>query len=518
MTDTGLPLFFLYLQDFVGALLMIALSLGALFYARRLTRLEPQCVLWTYLLWLSVALAAFSISRSIGHVLRFILIWSGHQEVWTRLAPFSGGINSLIFAAAAALTFYYHAMHAIISRVRTDAEALRNANENLLAAHEALHLLNHTLEERVEARSRELLLSEQKFRHLFEGSKDMIFFCDANGRISDINAAGVDLLGATDKKEIVGRRLADFFAAPELWQRYCAALSSHGHVKDFEIDIRRADGTIRSIMLTASAILDENGAVQGCEGIGKDLTHFKQVTNQLILSEKMASVGHLAAGVAHEINTPLGIILGYCQLLIEDLADHKEALPILKIMEKQTKSCKRIVADLLKFSRHTAEEHRAPTDVNQCVREVVSIMDHTLEMDNITLSPFLDENLPPVVLDAEKFRQVLVNLITNAQHAINKDGLIAIWSKRRGGDTVEIIVADNGTGIAPEIINKIFDPFFTTKGVGKGTGMGLAVSFGIVKDHGGDLQVSSPPCDPQCREAGMRTAFHILLPAAAPEG
>ncbi len=514
--NSGLPLYPLYMADLVGALLMIVLSLCAFTYARRLTRLEPKSVLWAYLFWLSMALVAFAISRSAGHVLRFVFILSGRQDLWTALAPFSGGMNSLIFVAAAILTFYYNTMHSVIVRIRADAEALQNANENLLAAHEALHILNHTLEERVEERTRELRLSEQKFRHLFEGSRDMIYFCDSRGNITDINDAGIELLGQRSKGDIVGRPLAHFFAVPGKWNQYFAELSRSGHVKDFEIEVRSKDGVPLYFMLTASAIRNEKGKILGCEGIAKDLTRFREVTNQLILSEKMASMGQLAAGVAHEINTPLGIILGYCQLLEEDLADRPEMLDILKIMEKQTKTCKRIVADLLKFSRHSAEESRAPADINQCVEEVLTIMAHTISVDGITIERHLGADLPAVVLNTEKIRQVLVNLITNAHHAIGRNGVIGIWTGQKDRE-VEIIIADTGPGIPAAIIGQIFDPFFTTKGVGKGTGMGLAVSFGIIKEHGGRLEAHSPPADAELYRAGMRTAFHISLPLTTGE-
>lgn len=510
---TSLSLLPIYLTDFIGSLLMIVLSLVAYQRARHLTRREPKNVLWAYLFWLCITLVAFALSRSIGHVLRFILIWSGHPELWNFLAPFSGGLNSLIFVAASVLTFFYHTMRVIIARIHEDAEKILNVNLNLQAAQEELHRLNRTLEQQVEKRTTSLRMSEQKFRHLFEGSKDMIYFCDANGHICDINDSGVELLGWRERGEVIGHPLAHFFVEQSKWATYFSEITSQGHVKDYEIEFLRPDGSHLYLMVTASAIYNEKGEVQGCEGIAKDLTHFKEVTNQLIISEKMASIGQLAAGVAHEINTPLGIILGYSQLLEEDLGDNPEVLEMLQVMEKQTKTCKRIVSDLLKFSRSSTEGVRTESDINQCIEGVLSIMEHTLKMDHITVQRFLSQDLPQVIVDHEKLRQVFVNLINNANHAVANGGTLGIWTRYHTVDRkIEIIIADTGPGIPKEIMGQIFDPFFTTKDVDKGTGMGLSVSFGIIKNEGGELIAFSPPTDPEILALGMRTSFHVSLP------
>ncbi len=502
----GLPFLPVYVGDFVGATLMIVLSLQAMRYAWRLTRLERQNVLWTYLFWLCLALVTLAVSRSAGHILRFLMELAGCHFGWRLLAPFSGGLNSLAFMTVAVLTFYFYNVYLVNERVRRHALALAEA-------HESLQCLNQTLEERVEERTMELRRSEQKFRRLYEGSKDMIFFCDAEGRIADINASGVELLGYERSEEIVGQHLSAFFSDEAKWSRYFCTLNSVGHIKDFEVEFARRDGARLYLMIAASAIRDENQVMQGCEAIAKDLTHFKQVTDQLIQSENMASVGQLAAGVAHEINTPLGIILGYTQLLEEDFGGNEVVLEPLRIVEKQTKVCKRIVADLLRFSRRTSEGELSRIKVNHCLEEVLSVVEHSLNMDHIYVQRVLADDLPPVVADRERLRQVLVNMITNAHHAITKEGIVGIWTRfNTHSQELEIIIGDTGGGIPPEVIGRIFDPFFTTKGVGKGTGLGLSVSFGIIQGFGGRIEVQSPPRQAMLKEAGMRTAFHIILP------
>lgn len=514
MNKVGLlPLLPVYLVDFLGSSLMIVFAVVAFYHARRLVRLEPKNVLWIYLFWVCMALVTLALSRGVGHLLRYVLVLAGWPQAWTFLAPYSGALNTLAFCAVGVLTFYYQDMRAVIERVHNDSLSLEQANIHLKEAHSALHRMNLTLEQEVENRTHDLRVSEEKFRGLFEGSQDMIYFCDGDGNICDINQSGLDLLKIARREDIVGRSLAAFFLDKDKWDHYREALDTQGHVRDFEVELADKGGNRLYLMITASAIKSGTGPMQGCEGIAKDLTHFKKMMEQLVQSEKMTSVGQLAAGVAHEINTPLGIILGYTQLLEEDFEKQPEVLDPLRTIEKQTKVCRRIVADLLRFSRHTAEHKKFPADINKCLNEVLSIVEHTLNMDHIYIHHCFSENVPEISFDYERMRQVFVNLLTNAHHAIGKEGIIGVWTRfREETKEVEILIADSGPGIPTELQGRIFDPFFTTKGVGKGTGLGLSVSFGIVQDHGGRIDVQSPPHDPATVAAGMHTSFHIFLP------
>ncbi len=508
-----LPLFPVYFVDFVGALLMVIFSLIAFYYAYRLTKLQPKSVLWTYMFWFSMALVALAVSRGVGHAVRFLLLYFNHSHLWKLIAPYSGGLNTISFTSVAVLTFYYSNVRDVIDRVREDAQALYEANLRLQKAQEALRELNQNLERMVEERTLELQQSEKKFRGLFEGSKDMIFFCSADQKIEDINPSGVEILGFERREDVTGKSFRELFADQDQWVAFREQLCHKGHIKDFEATLKRPDGSIIYVIITISVLKAEDGTVRGCEGIAKDITNMKQVMESLIQSEKMASVGQLAAGVAHEINTPLGIILGYTQLLEEDCRENKDAYESLKIVEKQTKICKRIVADLLKFSRHTPTSDTEEVDLNECIQEVLAVMEHSLNMDHVFVNKNLADDLPRIKGNREKLRQVIMNLINNAHHAIEKEGIVGLWTEYdREKKEVKIVIGDTGSGIPPEIQKKIFDPFFTTKGVEKGTGLGLSVSFGIIKDHGGFIEAQSPPVEKRFLDDGMETVMIIHLP------
>jgi len=508
----SLPLYPIYSVDFLGSFLMLLLSLGAFRYSLELKRHFPQSVLFMYLFGLSSAFVALSISRSIGHMLRFIFIYAGAPHLWQDLAPISGSLNSICFVSVAVLTFVYPNVRKIINRVRADAEQLKRAKEELEVANQKLKELYHTLEEKVEQRTRELLASEQKFRRLFENSGEVVFFCDAEGRISDINPSGVKLLGFSAKEELIGRPMKEFFAEEEAWKYYLNTVCEKGFIKDFEVRLKGKNGIERYVIITANAISGQEGCKIGCEGIAKDITNYRKMTEKLIYSEKMASLGQLAAGVAHEINTPLGIILGYAQLLKKEFKDHPEIAEELAIIESQAEVCKKIVSDLLSFAR-SSENIRGKKNIslNDCVIQTVDMIRHTFEMDEIKLRLHLSEELPEIYADEDRLRQVILNLLNNARDAIGKEGEIHIWTYASSREII-LEIGDTGCGIPPEIKDRIFDPFFTTKPPRQGTGLGLSVSYGIIEEHGGMIEVFSPPVERRHLLLGLKTVFVIRLP------
>lgn len=498
---TGLSLLPATTIDFFGSGVAIFLSFLALRYALSLVRMQPNNFIWGFLFYFCIAMAAFSLSRGVGHLVKILLVFSGHSALWKQLSPFSGGVNTMLMISAAAVTIYYHKGLAAYKALGTEAKKLSNSANQL-------QQLNSKLEGMVEERTRNLSESEAKFRNFFENSKDVIYFCDQSGKITNINGSGIQLLGFEDPMETVN--FHDLFDDDIELGQYLTALRDNGFVSDLEIECKGKNGKTRHILLTANTLYDQNDKIVGYEGIGKDMTRLKNITAQLINHEKMASVGQMAAGVAHEINTPLGIILGYTQLMMDDFESESETHTSLEVVERQTKACRRIVADLLKFSRQ-ASSAKSELDLNAIIQEVLAVTEHTLNINQINVIRHFSPDQPTIFGDAEKLQQVFINLFNNAQFAMADGGELTI-STDKTEDEVLISIMDNGCGIPDEHKNRIFDPFFTTKDVGKGTGLGLSVTYGIVQDHNGTISVESPPIFTDSDPKLHGTVFHIRLP------
>jgi len=233
-----------------------------------------------------------------------------------------------------------------------------------------------------------------------------------------------------------------------------------------------------------------------------------EMQNHLIQSEKLASIGKLAAGIAHEINNPLGGVLIYSHLLLEDSKKDTAQYENLKKIVKETARCKDIVKGLLEFSR-PKEPQMAPTDINDIVNRALAIFERQALFQNIRiLKEFA--SLPQIVADGSQLQQVFANIIVNAAEAMDGNGILTIRTNldlKDGSLTVEF--ADTGHGIKEEDIPRLFEPFFTTKEVGKGTGLGLAISYGILQKHRGSIQVRS--------ELGKGSTFTVTLPVGGDE-
>jgi signal transduction histidine kinase len=229
----------------------------------------------------------------------------------------------------------------------------------------------------------------------------------------------------------------------------------------------------------------------------------KDAREVVLRSEKLSSLGRLAAGVAHEVGNPIGSILGYTDLLMARIENDAEATDYLVRIESEISRINTIVRELVDFSRSSPGEP-APVEVNALVSDAVSFFSHQKLMASVELQAHLEEDVGMVWADGAQLKQVLINLLLNACDAFEDTGCISVHSRRRAnpqpgkhgpdpqqGETIEICVSDTGTGIAASELDKIFDPFYTTKPPGKGTGLGLAISFRIVESFGGTLNVES---------------------------
>lgn len=514
----SLYLFPAHLTDMVGSLLIIVFSFLSLRYAYLLTKKQPDNFLWGFLFYFCMTLAAFAISRAMGHLVKQVLLISDNKEQWRALAPLAGGFNTLLMTSLAAVTIYYHKGIEGYKAIGKKASRLKSTNSELQETAAKLHAMNTNLEEMVEDRTKELSASEKKFRNFFVNSKDMVYFCDASNRLVNMNASGLEMLGYSFE-DPPSLNLLDMFLSEDDLDSYFEDILRMGFVEDREVDFIKADGTVIHILLSATAIFNEEGDFTGCEGIAKDLTRVKTMMAQLASSEKMASIGQMAAGVAHEINTPLGVILGYSQLLKDDFAADTEEGESLLVIERQTKACRKIVADLLKFSRQS-ESRRENISLNEMLTDVLAVTEHSLNMDHINVYRSFAEDLCTIIGDTEKLRQVFINFINNAHHAMEGGEGGNLYITTRNSDDKKYVIGtirDNGYGIPEEIKSSIFDPFFTTKPVGKGTGLGLSVSYGIVQEHKGTIEVESPVELNGKAQQGPGTAFHVILPAICKE-
>jgi two-component system NtrC family sensor kinase len=387
-----------------------------------------------------------------------------------------------------------------------------NAGDEIQDLAETFGIMAMTLKRQITALGQQ----EQLMRTILDATPDLVCLLDAEHRYLAVNRAFAAFLGRSETS-IIGHTESDLFPPEEAAQRLARnrAILDSGRGEQAEARVRTSCGE-QWFHEVNVPVRDSVGRVLGVLKTARDVTEVKSIEEKLLKAQKMESLGKLAGGVAHEINTPLGIILGYAQLLQDDVADG-QVREDLQIIERQAKGCRKIVADLLGFSRQH-ESSMVEMDVNESVREVASLVRHTFGLGKVALELDLDEGLPLITGDREKMGQVWMNLLNNARDAMPGGGVIRIRSKRRDTDGgLAVSVADSGTGISPEHLGKVFDPFFTTKGVGEGTGLGLSVSFGIVQNHGGTIEVESP-APPEFRPAatdgasGVGTVFHVLLP------
>lgn len=379
--------------------------------------------------------------------------------------------------------------------------------------------LNTHIQELTEAQ-KDLTRQQHILRTVMDSTPDFVCLMDAENRILAANAAFARFAGQTPEA-IIGHTEEDLFEPEEAMRRMQdnnrvlrTGMAEHG-----EMRIPAEHGGTRWFHVVRVPVRDAGGRVMGVLRTARDVTELKTYEGQLIQAQKMESLGKLAGGVAHEINTPLGIILGYAQLLQEDVPADSPVLEDLKTIERQAQVCRQIVADLLGFSRQH-EPSKTEMDVNHAILEVISLVRHAFNLDRVAIAAELDEELPYMIGDREKLKQVWMNLLTNAKDAMPEGGAIRVSSRLcEIGDKLVVSVADTGAGIAEDNIKKVFDPFFSTKTVGQGAGLGLSVSYGIVEDHGGRLEAASPvpePYRPQEVPEGVApgpgSVFHVVLP------
>jgi PAS domain S-box-containing protein len=398
----------------------------------------------------------------------------------------------------ASVTLFFERTWKIYQQIQGDKQAIQSMRDALL-------YLNQNLEKLVENRTEELALSEHKYRRIFEVSRDMILVTNRDGRIVNMNPAGLNMLGYGEThKSYLGKMFKDFFTDASDWSVIEDAIEQNGFITNAEIELKHRDE--RSIRSLISGTLDK-GLSENEDTIHflvKDIEQRRLNEEQIAQADKLASIGQLSAGIAHEINNPMGIILGYTQLLLRNEAPESEKYQDLKTIEKHVRSCKSIVEGLLNFARRSKPKEDV-IRVDEAMEDVLNFIQKHAGLNNIEISKDYDPTVPQMLLDEKKIKQVFMNLIMNAKHAIGDKGKLSLSTGFEATDhKVLIKIADTGYGIEKKNLARIFDPFFTTKPTGEGTGLGLSVSYGIIKNHGGDILVDS--------KVGRGSTFTIVLP------
>jgi two-component system NtrC family sensor kinase len=355
----------------------------------------------------------------------------------------------------------------------------------------------------------------EEFERLKEFSENIvesihvgILAADLNDCVDSWNSQ-IEKLTGISRTEAVGRKLSDLLPADlcEALDPARAAGNVHNIYK-FVLRSRAAEHAAVTLNIAAAPLIARDGARIGRLIIFEDITERAELERRLMQADKLSSIGLLAAGVAHEVNTPLAVISTYAQMLAKQISGDTEKAPLLEKIAKQTFRASEIVNSLLNFSRTSTTEFAA-VDLNKVISETVSLLEHQLNKSKIAVHLALDPKLPRIKGNPGKLQQVFLNLFLNARDAMESGGTLAIKTARSDDRQVRVTVADSGAGIAAENLTRIFDPFFTTKAAKKGTGLGLSVSYGIVKEHGGEIEVAS--------EWGAGTRFELSFPEQAPE-
>ncbi len=341
---------------------------------------------------------------------------------------------------------------------------------------------------------------------ILSNTQSLILVADTAGLISYANRRWYE--AGFEQRELLGRPLLEL-AAPGYVRALSDALQAilrGGQVDNLELQIMRGNGHAGQFSVNLSPMRDELGNINSIVVVMTDITDSAELRGKLVHAEKMAAVGQLVSGVAHEVNNPLTAILGFADLLLENPDLPATALKDLRVILQEAQRTKQIVQNLLSFARQMPPQ-RNPVQLNLILRRTIQLRSYDFNSHGVEIVEHLDEGLPDVIGDAHQLQQVFLNILNNAYDAVHEAGRparIEIMTTKVG-DAVEVSFCDNGYGISHP--DRIFDPFFTTKEVGKGTGLGLSICYGIVKEHGGEILCHNNP-------DGQGATFIVRFPAA----
>ncbi len=374
-----------------------------------------------------------------------------------------------------------------------------------------------TERKRVEAA---LQVSEARYRMLFDDSKDEVYATSRGGHLIQGNQAYFDLIGYK-REELIGRDVRVTYSNPSDRDRFIQAIEAKGFLKDYPLCLRKKDGKELACLITCQVYRADNGYVLGYHGIVRDVTEYKNLQKQLLQAQKMEAVGTLAGGIAHDFNNLLTVITGFSEILLQEKDEQDREYDDLKKIHHSAAAGAELVQQLLMFSRKS-EPKPIPMNINQEIVQVEKLLRRTIpKMVQIELNLSLD--LPAINADPSQVEQVLMNLSVNARDAMPNGGKLTVRTSVATidqdycrthvgavpGEYVLLEIRDTGHGMPKRTAERIFEPFFTTKEIGRGTGLGLAMVYGIVRQHNGHITVES--------EVDKGTSFRVYFPAAPAE-
>jgi len=357
-------------------------------------------------------------------------------------------------------------------------------------------------------------IAEAQLRALLRATQSGVLIFDAAGRPVLTNECLAPLLGLPPESLADLSALDNRLAALAANFRDAQSFGAEWHARRMraeqpaweELEMLRP--ARRLIERSARPVWGPGGCRAGWLEVYRDITGQRTMHSKLLQTEKMAALGQLVSGITHELNNPLTSIMGYAQLLLSRSLP-PERIADVRLIYEEAERASRIVKNLLTFARET-KPVREPVDLNETIERTMALRGYELKVENIVVELHLDPRLPSILADATQMQQVILNLVVNAEQAIQQgrgSGHISVRSGRWLANRVFLEVSDDGPGIAPEVASRIFDPFFTTKAVGVGTGLGLSIVYGIVREHGGEISMESLP--------GRGAKFRIELPVAA---
>jgi two-component system NtrC family sensor kinase len=369
-----------------------------------------------------------------------------------------------------------------------------------IAGYVAVALDNAQLYSSLEQKALEIARLKDFSENIVESLNVGVLAVDLGGIVESWNTRMEQLFGVS-RQDAVGAPL-DMLLPKELADEIAARRDEEQITGIYKQRVQH-HGKALTMNVSITPLVSKSGEHIGRLLLFDDVTQRERMEEQMSQTEKLTSLGLLAAGVAHEVNTPLAVISNYIQMLAKQMPENDPRHSLIEKIVKQTFRASEIVNNLLNFSRTGAAE-TSNVDVNRVVEDTLSLVSHPLKTAQIQVVKHLSEGLPAVRGSANKLQQVFLNLFLNARDAMPSGGILEVRTGAHNG-SVEIEVVDTGAGIPREHIHKIFDPFFTTKASGRGTGLGLSVSYGIIKEHAGKVDVRSAP--------GKGTSFHVEFPA-----